>query len=500
MPAVRVLVVGAGVGGLVAALELAAAGASVTVVEKAATVGGKMREVDVGGAMLDAGPTVFTMKWVFEALFEAVGTRLRDHVQLERATLLARHAWTDGGRLDLFADRRQSADAIAAFAGPQDARGYLEFAKRAGEIYATLESPFIRSACANPLALMRAVGARRLGELLRISPFQKLWPALGRYFKDPRLQQLFGRYATYCGSSPFLAPATLMLVAHVEQDGVWYIRGGMHRLACALRDVSISRGASFRFNETVTRIVSERGRTAGVVLGSGERVDADVVIVNADSAALAAGLFGEAGAKASPAVPGTARSLSAITWLLNATTSGFPLQRHNVFFSSDYAREFDDIFKHRRVPAQPTVYLCAQDRGIGDSDGRNAPERLMCLINAPPDGDVHRYTDAEIRSCEAQTFGLLEKCGLRIERTPAQMRIVTPMDFDRQFPGTGGALYGPASHGWKASFNRAASRSRLPGLYLAGGSVHPGPGVPMAALSGRLAAASVLTDFASMMR
>lgn len=149
------------------------------------------------------------------------------------------------------------------------------------------------------------------------------------------------------------------------------------------------------------------------------------------------------------------------------------------------------------MPSEPTVYVCAQDRGDTDMPHTGAPERLLCLINAPPNGDVHRYTTREIRSCEERSFGLLARCGLDVEPIPEATRVVTPMDFDHLFPATGGALYGPASHGWMASFNRSGSRSRLPGLYLAGGSTHPGPGVPMAALSGRMASASLLKDFAS---
>jgi 1-hydroxycarotenoid 3,4-desaturase len=272
----------------------------------------------------------------------------------------------------------------------------------------------------------------------------------------------------------------------------------MHRLAQALMLAAQRRGARFRFGADVTAITRDGARASGVVLQGGERIDADAVIVNADSAALSDGLFGRDAARATPRPRGASRSLSAITWLLHARTDGFPLDRHNVFFSSDYAREFDDIFKRAQVPAEPTVYVCAQDRGGGTPHSPGEPERLLCLINAPPNGDVHRYTDQDMRACESRSFGLLERCGLTVQRTPESTKVVTPMDFDRLFPATGGALYGPASHGWTASFNRKGSRSRMPGLYLAGGSTHPGPGVPMAALSGRLASASVLQDLASM--
>jgi 1-hydroxycarotenoid 3,4-desaturase len=512
----RVIVVGAGIGGLVSALELAAQGVEVLVLERAAQPGGKMREIDIAGAALDAGPTVFTMRWVFEALFDAVGARLADHLRLQPVSVLARHAWSADERLDLFADIARSADAIGAFAGPQASRGYLAFCERARRIYRTLEQPFLRGSRPSPMALASRVGLGGLPDLMRISPLATMWRELGRHFADPRLRQLFGRYATYCGSSPFLAPATLMLVAHVEQDGVWLVDGGMHRIALALAALARERGATLRFEAPVQSILTRGGRACGVRLAGGEEIAAQAVVFNGDVAALASGLLGTPARGAVAPIAASRRSLSALTWNLLAPTRGFPLARHNVFFSTDYAGEFADIFQRQRLPAVPTVYVCAQDRsdnvGDGDmnsdmnrdtnsdmnNDGAPQPptgaERLLMIVNAPATGDTRPFPAEELTRCEAQTFQLMERCGLQVQRRPEHTRLTTPQDFEHLFPATGGALYGQASHGWMASFSRPGARSRLPGLYLAGGSVHPGPGVPMAALSGRHAAASVMAD------
>lgn len=491
MPAQRVTVIGAGIGGLTAAIELAARGCSVTVLERAAQPGGKMREVAVGTVRLDAGPTVLTLRGIFDAIFAAAGASLDTAVRLRPLDVLARHAWDAGGRLDLFADRARSAEAIAAFAGPAEGRRYLEFCTQAKRVFETLDAPFIRADRPSLLGLAGAFGPRRLGQLVQINPFESMWRALGRHFHDPRLQQLFGRYATYVGSSPFLAPATLMLVAHVEQAGVWQVEGGMHRLAAAMAKLATSRGAEIRYGADVLEITLARRAVTGVRLASGEQLPADAVIFNGDCAALATGRLGPAVTAAVPA-PAT-RSLSAVTWLIEAECSGFPLHHHNVFFSRDYEAEFADLFRHRRLPKAPTVYVCAQDRGLGDGPilGR---ERLFCLVNAPATGDTRPPSDRDIEACTADAFALLERCGLRMSRTPERTRMATPMDFERLFPATGGALYGQASHGWKASFERPGVRTRIAGLYLAGGSVHPGAGVPMAALSGRMAAAALMAD------
>ncbi len=491
----RIVIIGAGMGGLSAALALSAQGLPVTVLDRAAAPGGKMRTLEPQDRPIDVGPTVFTMRWVFEALFDGAGLSFADHLDVKPAQTLARHSWGPGERLDLFADERESADAIAAFSGPEEGRRYLAFCARAREIFQTLETSFMQDPDPSPFSLVRHAGLGGLGALWRIEPFTRLWQALGRYFKDDRLRQLFGRYATYAGSSPFQAPATLMLIAHVEQDGVWYVEGGMHRLAQALAGAAAKCGADIRYNAHVDTIGIEKGGVRSVTLASGERIEAGAVILNADASALGAGAFGADAARAVPALPVQARSLSAMTWAMEGRVKEFPLCRHTVFFSRAYKAEFDAIAQGH-MPDEPTVYICAQDRG----DAHDAPpaggERLFCLINAPATGDRHPFDRKETDLCAHRMFQTLSRCGLTIEPQEPAM-VTTPADFERLFPKTGGALYGRASHGWQASFQRPKARTRIKGLYLAGGSIHPGAGVPMAALSGLLSARCLMADRAS---
>nr|WP_093192194.1 1-hydroxycarotenoid 3,4-desaturase CrtD [Thiocapsa sp. KS1] len=497
MPTKKVIVVGAGIGGLVTAIQLASRGLEVSVLERAGAPGGKMREVQVGAQRIDAGPTVFTMRWIFEEIFAEAGASLTDYLTLKPFEILARHAWSEHERFDLYADEERTVESIGDFAGSAEAKRYRGFCEHARTIFETLDEPFIRSSRPNPLSLVSRCGLQGFPGLRRIKPFDSLWQALGEHFKDERLRQLFGRYSTYCGSSPFLAPATLMLIAHVERQGVWSVEGGMHQTAVALARLAESLGASITYGADVAEILVEHGRASGVRLGSGERIRADAVVFNGDAAALANGHLGpgvgRAVAKTSPAE----RSLSAITWSLVAQTEGFPLLRHSVFFCRDYAAEFEDIFGRGQVPREGTIYICAQDRGDCDNAPPQGPERLLCLLNAPAKGDRHPFDTAEIEQCEQRAFSLLERCGLQVHRTPETSVVTTPAGFNQLFPATGGALYGQASHGWRASFTRPPSRSKVPGLYLAGGSAHPGAGVPMAAMSGRLAAATLLADLAS---
>jgi 1-hydroxycarotenoid 3,4-desaturase len=433
------------------------------------------------------------MREVFEELFDAAGATLADHVTLRPADILARHAWSEHERLDLYADIERSVEAIGDFAGAEQARLFRNFCARADDMFRTLERAFIHEPAPTPLSLVLDSG---LIPVARLKPYSTLWQDLGRFFPDPRLRQLFGRYATYVGSSPFRAPPTLGIVAHVELGGVWMVDGGIHRLPAACAALAAERGVTLRYDCTVAEVLVRQGRAAGVQLAGGEQLAADAVLCNADSAALAAGLFGRKPRRAVRRHGVKARSLSAVTFSINAAATGFPLVRHNVFFSRDYPGEFAAIFEQGRLPEEPTVYVCAQDRDdAGIAPG--GPERLFCLVNAPPRGDIQPFEPGEIEQCEEHTFDLLARCGLQVDLTPERRVITTPTEFERLFPATGGALYGRTSHGWQGPFSRSGARSKVPRLYLAGGSVHPGPGVPMAAISGRLAAEAMLADLSS---
>ena len=463
------LIVGAGIGGLAAGIDLARQGVAVTVLERAAAPGGKMRQV--GPGRIDGGPTVFTMRWVFDALFDDAGATLSDHLTLQRAETLARHAWGPD-RLDLFADIERSADAIEAFCG--EGAGFRALCAEAQRMYRTLEGPFIKAQ--RPSAVSLTMGAG-VGAMMGIRPFDTMWSALGRHVRDPRLRQLFGRYATYCGSSPFRAPATLMLVAHVEQAGVWLVEGGMHQVAVALAALLRRLGGTIRYGADVSAV------RPGAVQLDGAWHPADAIVWNGDPAALPG---------SGAATPPAERSYSAVTWAMQAEARGFPLLHHSVFFSGDYRAEFDAL--RTGVPDVPTVYICAQDRDVAGA-GPPGAERLLVLINAPPQGDTHDFSEDR---CLLQTTRLLARSGLTLH--PTSSIATTPAGFHRLFPMTGGALYGPAVHGAMASFRRPGSRTRMPGVYLAGGATHPGAGVPMAALSGRLAAASAMADLNSSSR
>ncbi len=485
--------VGGGIGGLAAAVDLATSGLQVTLFERADTLGGKVRTARVGGTDVDAGPTVLTMRWVFDELFARAGRSLERYVALHPAPLLARHFWPDGRSLDLFADAEASRAAIEAQFGPEEGDGFARFLAAARRIYDTVEGPFLRAQRPTIASVARTVPRVGLRALLGIDAMRPMWAALGDFFRTPELRQLFGRYATYCGSSPFEAPGTLNLVAHVEASGVYRVAGGMIALAAGLERLVRDLGVRIVTGAEVEAIDVRAGAARGVRVRGDGAAEADVVVVNADVSALGAGLLGDAVRAAARPTEPAGRSLSALTWALVGDAAGRPLDHHNVFFSADYAEEFRAMIRQRRVPDAPTVYACAQDRAEDGAVRTQAGERMLLVVNAPATGDdPTAWTDHEVRRCEEATFRSLERCGLALR--PRALLCTTPRDFAARFPATGGALYGPAARGALSSFARSGARTRVPGLYLAGGSVHPGPGVPMAALSGALAAAAARDD------
>ncbi|MBK5933444.1 1-hydroxycarotenoid 3,4-desaturase [Rhodovulum imhoffii] len=489
----KVIVIGAGMGGLSAAIRLAHAGLDVTVVDRAPGPGGKMRTVQSIAGPVDAGPTVMTMRPVFEQLFESTGTRMTDYITLNRQDVLARHWWPDGSSLDLFADRDASRDAIGRLAGAQAAAEFSAFCNRAERLFHAFDAPMMRAA--EPRLAGLAAHVLRNPDLIpAMAPLKTLASSLEFGFSDPRLRQLFGRYATYVGGSPFLTPAVLALVWHAEEQGVWQVEGGMHALAQALKKLATDKGASFLFNRTATRIEIQNGAAAAVHLSDGGRLPAGRVVFNGDPAALSAGLLGDRLRTTLPAAATQPRSLSAYVWSFAATPQGPDMVHHNVFFAADPRQEFGPIAKGH-MPQDPTLYICAQDRGTGRAP--HGTERFEIIMNGPPVNGTAAATQKEMETCRIRTFETLAQFGLTFTPRPDVTALTTPEQFARLFPASQGSLYGRSPHGMLAAFRRPTARTTMTGVYLAGGGAHPGAGIPMATLSGKHAAEAILTDLAS---
>lgn len=482
----RIAVIGAGMGGLAAAIRLAAVGRPVTLYDSAPVVGGKMRCLPSAAGPVDAGPTVLTLRDVFDDLFAVAGARLQDRLALDPLPILARHVWPDGATLDLHPTPEANAAAIRAFAGPRAEAQFRAFGRHTASLRAAFEASVMR-APGPQLGALSVAALARPGLWPALLPGRSLAADLRARFTDPRLRQLFGRYATYVGGMPQSAPAVLALIWQAEGAGVWAVRGGMGRLAAALGDLAQELGVELRLSTPIDRIEVAGGRVTAIHPRGGRRAPVAAVVFNGDPRALRLGLLGADVAAALPRIATEPRSLSARVWAFAGRPRGVDLAYHTVFFADDEAAEFGPLSRGQ-TPTDPTIYVCAQDRAGAAPTG---DERFEMILNAPP---LPHADPEEPETCHRMTFARLARMGLRFDTPPGVQALTRPQDFDRLFPGSAGALYGRSPAGVMASFLRPRAATRIPGLVLAGGGVHPGAGVPMAALSGGHAARAVL-DF-----
>jgi phytoene desaturase len=273
------VVIGAGLGGMSAAIRLASNGWQVTLVEKISRPGGKMGEVREAGFRWDTGPSVITMRHVYEQLFRDAQRDLTDFVDLIPLNPVTRYFWRDGATIDAVADEDAMCENIRAAFGPRDVDGYRKFMRYARQLHDVVSGPFLYRAKPSFRELMKLP----LADVFKIDALRTMHQAVKAHFKDPHLIQLFDRFATYNGSSPYQAPATLNVIAHVEMaQGAWYPRGGIYQLALAYERLAKELGVELCYNTPAHEILVKDGATKGVRVAGGQVIEAHAVVCNAD--------------------------------------------------------------------------------------------------------------------------------------------------------------------------------------------------------------------------
>ncbi len=492
----QITIIGAGIGGLSAAIRLAARGCQVSVYEQNPVVGGKMNQYRAHGFYWDTGPSIITMRHVFEQLFAEAGRELGDYVDLLPVEPLTRYRWLDGTTLSATRDLSHMLRQIEQI-DERDVEGYLRFLAYAARVHRIAGPVFIYG---QPPSL-RSFTQVHPRDLLRVDFTSTLSDLIERNVHSRYVRQLLGRYATYTGASPYQAPAMLSVIAHVElTGGVWYPRGGIHAVADGMRRLALELGVDIHTGCGVQQIdvdtAGRRARATGVTLADGSRVQADAVVANVDVATVYERLLpDDIGAAGLRRFENVEPSCSGFVLLLGveSTPQTEQLIQHNIFFCDDYRREFADIFKRGIPPQEPTVYVSITSK----VDADHAPpghENWFVLVNAPP-ADGHFDWQREARAYRDRVLQTLANFGVDVRDRIRHEKILTPLDIRTTSGAWRGALYGVSSNKALNAFRRPPNRARkVKNLYFAGGTTHPGGGVPMVTLSGKVAAEMVAAD------
>jgi phytoene desaturase len=487
------LIIGAGLGGLSAAVHLAVAGSRVLVLEQNESVGGKVAQLRADGFTWDTGPSVLTMAPVMRELFAVGGARLEDYLTLEPVEPITRYFYSDGVTLDVTRDLPKMADQIRRL-NARDVEGYLGFLAHAAALDRITSPVFIRGAPPTLLDILRVPPA----DMLQVDAWRTMHVAIRHWVRDPHLQMLLGRFATYVGASPYQAPAVLNVIAHTELTcGIWYAKGGIYTVVQAYRALAEALGVEIQTGRRVSAIQVDEGQphsVRGVVLEDGTRIAARAVVANVDVTTVYAHLLPPALVERRfRRLRRAASSLSGFVLLLGLRGQTSELVQHNIVFPAHYRREFEDIFRRGRPPDEPTVYISISAR----QDAEHAPEgdeNWFVLVNVPPLAPGFDWQE-EAGPYRDRVLNRLAEAGFDVRSRITSEHMLTPLDLETRTGAWRGSLYGASSNQALAALRRPNPRDPLiRGLYFAGGTTHPGGGVPMVTLSGGVAARMLLAD------
>lgn len=494
----RIVVIGAGIGGMSAAARLATLGHTVTVFESSDQVGGKCRTEWIDGYAFDTGPTLLTLPAVYRDFFRKTGDALETVLDIEEVNPSFDYRFMDGSRVQ-FANlsRFRTLNAIEESFGTESSRQWNELMLRAEKMWDASRETFIEAELLSVPSLMK--NSQFFRDLQTIAPWKSLRSLTREITKDTRLQYIAERYATYSGSEPRKAPAVLLSIAFVEEAfGAWHIKGGVGQLAQAIHNRAVERGVTFHCGTKVSEIIHDGNRTTGIRLEDGSSVMADVVVANADASQVYSSLLKSdlrVLKKPRRSIDRATPSFGGFSLLLGMKKDPKvdALSHHTILFPSDYDAEFESIFSHTRPVEKPTIYICSPRDPLMVT--REETESWSVLINTPrhsTTGSGWNWNDQEFsRAYAKKIIDQIESRGIEIHRRLVLLEIRTPADLERETLSPGGSIYGTASNGAQAAFSRAKNRSPLQGLFCVGGSAHPGGGLPLVGISAEIVANAI---------
>lgn len=490
----NIIVIGAGMGGMACAARLASKGHSVQVLEHNQTWGGKLGSVEHDGYKFDTGPSLLTLPAVYRDLFLKTGAAIEDSIEIVDLDTAFRYQFADGSVLKMpGAGIGRCAEAIGDSLGGDSAEQWRQFMRRAAQMWSVTRKPFLESELHGLKSLLAL--SWRLNDIKTIAPTKTLRGMASHYLKDPRLITLVDRYATYTGSDPRQAPAALATVPYIEQTfGTYHVTGGLRELGRALYERATNIGVQFEFGCTVINIATEP-KVSGVTLEDGRFISADIVVANADASNVYQHLLSQEAqqrtASARKSLAKATPSLSGFV-ILQAMSGKTPdFEHHNVFFPENYEDEFDSIFsigKKVSPVSDPTIYICSP------SDSRMAPtgnESWFMLINAPRHNPAEGidWSDSKLKAdYTKQILSILAQRGFETSDRSIWQKTVTPADLEVNTLAPGGSIYGTSSNGMRSAFLRPENVTKIPNLYLVGGSSHPGGGLPLVGMSAEIVA------------
>ena len=493
----KVVVIGAGIGGMSAAARLAKAGHEVTIFEASNRTGGKCQTKWIGDYAFDIGPSLLTLPAVYRDLFLKTGKRIEHILELEPVDPAFKYQFADGKQITFpNLSLKAICDSIEEALGKTAGDEWHNLMQRAEHMWDVSRGPFVESELKSIRSLIAKKGF--LKDLRVISPLTSLRSLTSKYTKNPYLSKIIDRYATYSGSDPRKVPAVLLTIAFVESSfGAWHIKGGIGQLSVALEERCRDLGVKFELNSPVTRITNQGSSATGVVV-NGQNIAADYVVANADAELVYNKLLPpnlSAVKSERKKLANSTKSLAGFSLLLGLDNSKLTgaapvMKHHNVYFPENYDTEFDDIFTKKIPVDDPTIYICAPN----DSDMVKGPnkESWFVLVNAPRHEPGTGWDwSAGSSLYAAKIIEKLDALGLRVSERLDVMEFQTPLDLQNSVGAPGGSIYGTSSNGARSAFLRASNTSPLKNLYCVGGSAHPGGGLPLVGISAEIVAEAI---------